>query len=191
MVLTCDVCGDTIEGEPVIVEIDGAVLTLCQKCARKYVGVKGVRVIKGPMQIQTPQQGITAIKHESKRGTVFRVKKPSVNVDKYEIVDNYAELIREARESLGMSRDILAKVVGIKESVLKRIEDGQLTPDIELARKLEKVLGISLIRESEDVGVEIKSPSNKGLTIGDVITIREGKKKEGMTFKTGGDKERQ
>lgn len=177
MVLTCDVCGEPIEGEPVIIEIDGAVLTLCQKCARKYIGVKGVRVIKGPTQIQVPQQGVTAIKQESKRGTVFRVKRTSVNVDKYEVVDNYAELIKEARESLGMSRDILAKVVGIKESVLKRIEDGQLTPDIELARKLEKVLGINLIKESEDVNVEIKTPTNKGLTIGDVITIRESKKK--------------
>lgn len=176
MVLTCDVCGEPIEGEPVIVEIDGAVLTLCQRCARKYVGVKGVKVIRGPTQIQAPQ-GVAVVKQESKRGTVFRVRRTSINVDKYEVVENYAELVREARESLGMSRDMLAKVVGIKESVLKKIEDGQLIPDIELAKKLEKVLGVSLIRESEDVDIEVKSPSSKSLTIGDIITIRESKRK--------------
>ncbi|WP_069807381.1 multiprotein bridging factor aMBF1 [Vulcanisaeta thermophila] len=178
MVLTCDVCGEPIEGEPVIVEIEGAVLTLCQKCARKYAGTRGVRVIRGPTQIQPNPQGVAAVRYESKRGTVFRVRRTSVNVDRYEVVDNYAELIREAREALGMSRDILAKVVGIKESVLRRIEDGQLTPDIELARKLEKVLGISLIRESEDTGIEVKTTGTRGLTVGDVITIRESRSKK-------------
>ncbi|WP_243681123.1 hypothetical protein [Vulcanisaeta souniana] len=73
MVLTCDVCGAVIEGEPVIVEIDGAVLTLCQKCARKYTGVKGVKVIKGPAQIQSPQKAVTVTKYESRRGTTYRL----------------------------------------------------------------------------------------------------------------------
>ena len=173
MVLTCDVCGATIEGEPVIVEIDGAVLTLCQRCARKYTGVKGVKVIKGPTQVQSPQRSMTVTKYESRRGTTYRVNKPRINVDKYEVVENYAELIRDARESLGMGRDILAKVIGIKESILKRIEDGQLIPDIELARKLEKVLGISLLRESEDVGTETQKSVGKALTLGDVVTLRE------------------
>ncbi len=69
MVLTCDVCGAPIEGEPVIVEIDGAVLTLCQKCARKYTSVKGVKVIRGgPSQVQTTQQSMVVAKRESRRG---------------------------------------------------------------------------------------------------------------------------
>ncbi len=177
MVLTCDVCGAPIEGEPVIVEIDGAVLTLCQRCARKYVGVKGVKVIKGPSQIQAVQQPITVARYESRRGVTYRISRPRVNVDRYEVVEDYAELIREARESLGMSRDVLAKVIGVKESILRRIEDGQLIPDIELARKLEKALGISLLRESEEAGVEAQKPVSKSLTLGDVVTLR-GRKRE-------------
>ncbi|ADY01123.1 XRE family transcriptional regulator [Vulcanisaeta moutnovskia 768-28] len=176
MVLTCDVCGAPIEGEPVIVEIDGAVLTLCQRCARKYVGVKGVKVIKGLSQVQVTQQPMTIVRHESRRGVTYRINKPRINADKYEVIDNYAELIREARESLGMSRDVLAKVIGVKESILKRIEDGQLIPDIELARKLEKVLGISLLKEAEDVGMETQKPVSKSLTLGDVVTLREKNK---------------
>ncbi|WP_243670238.1 multiprotein bridging factor aMBF1 [Vulcanisaeta sp. JCM 16161] len=140
MVLTCDVCGAPIEGEPVIVEIDGAVLTLCQRCARKYINVKGVKVIKGPSQVQATQHPVTVVKYESRRGVTYRVSRPRVNVDKYEVVENYAELIREARESLGMSRDVLAKVIGVKESILRRIEDGQLIPDVELARSLRRRL---------------------------------------------------
>ncbi len=100
MVLTCDVCGAPIEGEPVIVEIDGAVLTLCQRCARKYTNVKGVKVIRGPSQVQATQQPMSVIKYESRRGVTYRVSKPRVNVDRYEVVENYAELIKEARESL-------------------------------------------------------------------------------------------
>ncbi len=72
MVLTCDVCGAPIEGEPVIVEIDGAVLTLCQKCARKYTSVKGVKVIRGPSQVQTTQQSMVVAKRESRRGVTYR-----------------------------------------------------------------------------------------------------------------------
>ncbi len=75
-----------------------------------------------------------------------------------------------------MSRDVLAKVIGVKESILRRIEDGQLIPDIELARKLEKALGISLLRESEDVGTETQRPVSKSLTLGDVVTLREKSK---------------
>ncbi|WP_243681121.1 helix-turn-helix domain-containing protein [Vulcanisaeta souniana] len=63
-----------------------------------------------------------------------------------------------------MGRDVLAKVIGVKESILKRIEDGQLIPDIELARKLEKALGISLLRETEDAGTETQKPVGKALT---------------------------
>lgn len=72
-----------------------------------------------------------------------------------------------------MGRDVLAKVIGVKESILKRIEDGQLIPDIELARKLEKALGISLLRETEDAGTETQKPVGKALTLGDVVTLRE------------------
>ncbi|MFP3216725.1 MAG: TIGR00270 family protein, partial [Vulcanisaeta sp.] len=98
MVITCDVCGAPIEGEPVIVEIDGAVLALCHRCARKYVGTRGVKVIKGLSQEVISHQGITAVRHESKRGVTYRVSKPRVNIDRYEVVENYAELIKEARE---------------------------------------------------------------------------------------------
>lgn len=178
MVLSCDVCGSPIEGEPIIVEIEGAVLTLCPKCGRKYINTKGVRVIRGPTQVQVGTQGVSVVKYESRRGTTYRISRPRVNVDRYEVVENYAELIREARESLGMGRDVLAKVVGIKESVLKRIEDGQLIPDIELARKLEKVLGVSLLRESEEVGMDVTKPIDTTLTLGDVVTLRERNKKQ-------------
>ncbi len=72
-----------------------------------------------------------------------------------------------------MSRDVLAKVIGVKESILRRIEDGQLIPDVELARKLEKALGISLLREAEDVSTETQKPVSRSLTLGDVVTLRE------------------
>ncbi len=171
--ITCDVCGEAIRGEPVIVEIDGAVLALCQNCAKRYSGVKGVKVIKGPTPI-TPQRQ-TIVRHETRRGVVFRLNKPQQNrnLDRYEIVENYAELIKEARTSLGMTRDALARLIGVKESIIKRIEDGQLVPDIELARKLEKALGITLVKEAEFEGLELKRGVSKELTLGDIVTIRE------------------
>ncbi len=81
-------------------------------------------------------------------------------------------LIKTARESMGMSRDALARTVGVKESVLRRIESGQLIPDEQLARKLERVLGVKLLVPAEHVETPSK-PSKYELTLGDVVEIRD------------------
>ena len=51
------------------------------------------------------------------------------------------------------------------------MEKGDLVPEEELRKKLEKVLGISLIESAED---DVKSPKGKGMTttLGDIISIR-------------------
>ncbi|MFP3196335.1 MAG: TRASH domain-containing protein, partial [Caldivirga sp.] len=67
MVLTCDICGREINGEPIVVEIDGAVLNLCQRCAQRYANVKGVRVLSGV--IQQVQGGQTVVKPRQRAAT--------------------------------------------------------------------------------------------------------------------------
>ncbi len=89
------------------------------------------------------------------------------------VVEDYARRVREARERLGMSRRELGMKVGEHESVIKRIELGRLQPDLELAKKLERVLGIQLIKkveyeEVEGTGTQIP----KELTLGDIVVIR-------------------
>lgn len=155
----CEICGRPIEGEPIPIEVDKAVLYVCRSCAARY----GKRVLT-----QLPQQ-------QQKRPTPQRPKAaPRPPPLEMELVEDYAEVIRRARENLGLSRETLAAMLGIKETVLRRIEAGQLQPDYTLAKKLEKTLGVRLLVEArEEGGVKAEGRLEKGLTLGEIAEIRE------------------
>ncbi|MBS3150218.1 TIGR00270 family protein [Candidatus Woesearchaeota archaeon] len=121
----------------------------------------------------------------SKYGKVVAIRKPlieprrSISIktnDSYEsIVENYANLVKTAREKKGMKQDELAKTLAEKESVIQKIEGGNLRPQINLARKLEKFFNIKLIEkleERKDVSLNLKDSS---LTIGDILKLRNRK----------------
>ena len=67
-----------------------------------------------------------------------------------ELVEDYGERIKRAREAKGLSREDLARLVGIKVSTLRSIENQDFAPDVETAEKLEKILGIKLFQEVSD-----------------------------------------
>jgi putative transcription factor len=62
------------------------------------------------------------------------------------------------------------------ENIIKRIAAGRLTPSIELARKIEEVLGVKIIvTRVEDIDREVrisKESSEKDLMLGDLITVK-------------------
>jgi putative transcription factor len=91
-----------------------------------------------------------------------------------ELVENFGAVIRRARENLGLSREALAAMLGVKETVLRRIEAGQLQPDLALAKRLERALGVRLLVEAAEEGVA-KSGGRfeRGLTLGEVAEIRD------------------
>ena len=78
---------------------------------------------------------------------------------------------RRARVAKGWTEKQLALEIMERELLIKKVEKGDLIPEEELRKKLEKVLGISLI---ESVEKEVKSPKGKGMTttLGDIISIR-------------------
>jgi transcriptional regulator, XRE family len=91
-----------------------------------------------------------------------------------EVVENFGEVVRRARENLGLSREALAAMLGVKENVLRRIEAGQLQPDLALAKKLERALGVRLLVEATEEGaVRSGGKTEKGLTLGEVAEIRD------------------
>ncbi len=72
-------------------------------------------------------------------------KKPKTfEISLPEIVDNYGDIVRKAREKMGLTREQLAKILKEKESVIARIENYEMVPDDKLAKKLERVLKIKL-----------------------------------------------
>jgi putative transcription factor len=156
----CEICGRPIEGEPIPVEVDKAVLYVCRSCAAQY----GKRVAQ-----RQPQAA--AQKKPAPRPKPAAPRPPPLEV---ELVENFGAVIRRARENLGLSREALAAMLGVKETVLRRIEAGQLQPDLALAKRLERALGVRLLVEAAEEGVAKSGGKvERGLTLGEVAEIRD------------------
>lgn len=157
----CELCGREIRGVAYRVIVDRAELIVCPSCAR------GKHVV-GVIDFSKPYSA-------RKRAGVGMRRRPRRSEVVEEIVDDYAQLIREAREKMGLTRDVLATMVGEKESTIRRIESGKLQPTIKLAKKLEKVLKIKLIEvyEEEDLYGGEGGGGDYELTLGDIAEFRE------------------
>ncbi|QOJ79662.1 TIGR00270 family protein [Infirmifilum lucidum] len=157
----CELCGAEIRGVAYRIVLDGAEMIVCSRCA------KG-RTVLGTVRLSTTPSG-----QPTKQKLSPRLSREDVEEV---IVEGYGEIIRQAREKMGLTRELLALMVGEKESTLRRIEAGQLEPTIELARKLEKILKVKLI-EQYVVGGSVYSAdgdsSGYDLTLGDVAEFRD------------------
>ncbi|RLE61550.1 MAG: TIGR00270 family protein [Thermoprotei archaeon] len=161
--LRCELCGREIRGVAYKVVIDRAEMIVCSRCARGRTVVKVINFNKPFFS-------------KERRGANLRYK-PKVRREIIEeIVEDYAQRIKEARERMGLTRELLATMVGEKESTIRRIEAGTLQPTINLAKKLEKVLKIKLIEvyEEEDLlGGEYRGGGEYELTLGDIVEFKE------------------
>ncbi len=164
----CEMCGRELDAKTAKkAVVEGSLLILCPVCY--------ARISKREPVIRAQ---VTAIAKKTSPGYSTHSKKPARIAEEYEVVEDYASRIRAARESLGWSQDILAQKVGESVSTIKRIEAGKLKPSIELAKKLEKVLGIKLLEPvvREELLQHQGSAREEFLTIGDLISLKEEKR---------------
>mgnify|MGYP001772651748 CR=1 FL=1 len=157
----CELCGAEIKGTAYRIVLDGAEMIVCARCARGKTVLGTIKLgLESPRQVSKP------------RSIGSRVRTQVEEV----IVDGYGEIIRQAREKQGLTRELLAVMVGEKESIIRRIEAEQLEPPIELARKLEKVLKIKLIEQYEVGGEDFTGGTGQGdydLTLGDIAEFKD------------------
>jgi putative transcription factor len=66
-----------------------------------------------------------------------------------ELVDDYSSKVRKNRERLGLTQDQLGAKINEKGSVISRIESGHMEPDLKMAKKLERFLGVTFLEEME------------------------------------------
>ncbi len=86
------------------------------------------------------------------------------------IIDDYGKKIIEAREKINLTREKFAKKINEKESVIRRVESGEMEPDDKLTEKLERFLKIKLKVPYEEAKTTEK-PRKGDLTIGDVLEV--------------------
>lgn len=172
--MRCEVCGRKIRDAPLRVIIEGAKLTVCTECSKhgKSSWEEPFKPKVIPQNHPLPGQVVSAGPIQIKK----RVMVAKVDTSR-EIVQDYADTIREARENLGLSHEDLGKRINEKESVLRKIETGKISPNDQLISKLEHTLKIKLLVPVAEEKVSVPKVANREFTLGDAIKI--GKKGKG------------
>ena len=136
MALTCEVCGSQIKTAPSSVEIDGAILRVCQSCSKRGRPVTvQPRIQRGPAP------------HLMPRGEA----EPELVVD-----PEYTQIVRQAREKLGLTQEALGRMINVKSSVISHVESGTMKPDMVLARTLMHFLKVNLLVSASDLEPEAR-----------------------------------
>jgi putative transcription factor len=150
------------------VRIEGAELLVCSSCARYgtelHVAAKSPAAPAGKStsfsQSVPPQQRRSRDLFDTLGG---------------DLVEDYAERIRTARLKMGLSQKDLALSMMEKELLIKKIEKGELIPEEDVRKKIEKELGIKLIEDSSSDSQDFHQ-SRMTTTMGDVIKIKKIKR---------------
>ena len=158
-------------------------MLVCPDCAFKFGQSSGDSVQREsqpkrrtswtePVRQTTPRSQSSQV---SKPRFQTKAKKPSgVLLDDMELVEDFAKIIRTARQNKGMSQDELAQRVGESISTLKSIESGRQKPTEKTIRGLERELEISLLEPLGTVPIKAsKSQSGaSGPTLGDRVVVK-------------------
>jgi putative transcription factor len=151
----CEICGKQTD---ILYEIsvEGAQMLACERCAR---GEEVLRIVNAESE-EKPHK-ITPVEKKRESG-------------EEEIIENYGDAIRNAREALGLPIRVLAERISEKESTLIRIEKQKTLPNEKARKKLEKELGIKLVSRSGEKE-QFKTPKkDEPVTIWDMAKNKDG-----------------
>ena len=164
--MQCELCGGEIRGAPRLVHIEGAELRVCVPCSKYGTEVQRPRAAPGGPAPAPRRAGSPPSPQP-----VQRRRRDLFDRMGGELAEDYSDRIRRARQAKGWTEKQLALEIMERELLIKKVEKGDLVPEEELRKKLEKALGISLIESSED---EVKATRGKGMTttLGDIISIK-------------------
>ncbi|MCB9358556.1 TIGR00270 family protein [Candidatus Woesearchaeota archaeon] len=158
--MICEMCGKNLDGKIVIkAKVEGTVLKVCENCSQYgTVIAQSLPSSAKPNSNISPKQAIKYSKEEIEEM----------------VVEDYAARIKKARESNNIKQEDFAKQINEKESLIHKIETGHIEPNIKLARKIEKYLGIKIVEEIEfrEHKTYSKPKGDDSLTIGDMIKIK-------------------
>lgn len=164
----CELCGaSTTHTRRALVE--RTVLHVCPSCERFG------QLLDVPVQARpSVPAGNVPLALEKRKRThasqdLFSSKEMTVD-----LVEDFAQRIKGARERRGWTRQDLGGRIGEREVVVARMENGTLHPPDDVARRIERELGIKLFEPVQSVATPKSSAS--GRTLGDVL--RDAMKKQ-------------
>lgn len=166
--MNCEICGIEIKGEPYKTKIDNSLMVTCKECSRY-----------GKVQSK-PQPTVKRAPKSKSNNNNYNNNRPKNQVysrknkeEEYELVEDYAKIIRQKREIKGLTQKQLGEQMYERESVIHKIENGKMVPDEKIAKKLEKILNIQIIEKTESDEREFQDVKRfKEATIGDIARIK-------------------
>lgn len=147
--VNCELCGK--RGEQLTYSVvEGVKLQVCSKCAGfgKFAG-NVVNVVQ---------------EEDNSRRFEPRAKE----LDEELVVEDFAVILRNKRENLGLSQKDFAMKINEKESFVASLENGKTSLSLETAKKLERLLHIVLVFKQKAVHLS-KTEKAGAMTIGDLI----------------------
>ncbi len=194
---TCELCGRNMKGRGRNVTIEGARLQVCPQCAEKFGGQASES--SGRPRYDQPNRPSWAGGSSDTRSvperprniprtpvSPIRKSRPSPAVsgpllDDMVLIENYAEVIRKARQKKSISQETLAQKIGERVSTLQSIEAGRLKPVGKTIRGLERELEISLLEPVGTVPLKVSGDRNvsSGPTLGDIVKVKKKKSQKG------------
>lgn len=123
----CEICGAEIRGRAQYISIGASKLKVCSACARHGTVVVEAKKMKlGRSEEAKKTKLYERMDHEIEEGL--------------ELEENYGRKVRDARERAGLKQTELAKRINEKHSLLRKIENDEITPSDDVMRKIERVL---------------------------------------------------
>lgn len=147
--MNCELCGKPDSNMQAIVE--GSLVTVCKQCS------KFGEVIQIKKQVERP------------------IKKRTIRIqEEFETIKpNYAEIIKQARETTELTQKEVSKLISEKESIYQKIEAGQFKPSLITAKKLERFFKIKLTESYKEPEKEKTIDlDDSEFTIGDMIKFK-------------------
>ncbi len=132
--------------------VEGVELTVCERCS------KFGKVLVAPRVVQ-------------KHGYGHAPKREESELLEY-VSEDASSKIKAKREQLKMTQQEFAKMVGEKESLIHHVELNASHLSLDVAKRLERMLHVSLVEKAKEVLIQKSSKKPEAFTLGDYIKIK-------------------
>jgi len=159
--MQCELCGKEVKNI-IKTRVEGVEMNVCEACAKFGMSPKGYS--RKPKAV---------FKNNEKKPKQAKRPRRDMFDNLKTLVEDYGSLVKEAREKKNMTLEELSRAVGIKESLIHKIERNEIEPEEKYVKILEKALGISFYEEGD---LNYESSSDDGdFTLGDFIKVKNRK----------------
>lgn len=154
----CELCGSNVD-ELTKTKVSGAELNVCSECTSLGTTLSSDSESSETTKYSTDSENSGSgesnqnynQKNSSKSSSTESENTGNPFEDVSDLALEYGNIIETERNRQDLSRQELAKQLGIKESYLRNVENQDTQPNVELQQKIERRLDIDL-SQSDDLG---------------------------------------